>query len=429
MNIPYLIYVFTGSILFLLLFPFFLLYSLITGKHRKGLLQRLGIYVNLPAASISGVPRIWLHAASVGEVKVAGAIIESISSQLPECEIIVSTTTTAGHELSIKSFKGNVTFVYAPVDFILSVRKSLSAFKPDILVCIETEIWPNWLVQAHKMGIRTMIVNGRISVRSIRKYIIIKQLMEYTLSCIDAFSMIGKEDAERIRKIGAPLERVEVNGNAKYDLLVRQTIPEINIKMKGIFNLKGGETVFVAGSTRKGEEKIILDTYMEVLKDFPDTILVIAPRHIERTHQVETIVREYGYQCQLFTELKVVERKSPVVIVNTIGELQALYSIATIVFCGGSLVPLGGQNVLEAAVWGKPVIYGPYMDDFLGAKDLLEQVKGGIQVENGHDLTEKVRYYLLNKKEADNIGDLARRAVMSNKGAAGKHTDVICKHL
>jgi 3-deoxy-D-manno-octulosonic-acid transferase len=383
----------------------------------------------VPVASVSGVPRIWLHAASVGEVKVAGAIIESINSQLPKCEIIVSTTTMAGHELSIKSFNGNVTFVYAPVDFIISVRKSLSAFKPDILVCIETEIWPNWLVQAHKMGIRTIIVNGRISVRSIKKYLKIKHLMKYTLSCIDAFSMIENEDAERIGKIGAPLERVEVNGNAKYDLLARQTIPEINKKMEAFFNLKGGETVFVAGSTRKGEEKIILETYMEILKDFPDTILVIAPRHIERTQQVEIIVREYGCQFQLFTELKVTERKSPVVIVNTIGELQALYSIATIVFCGGSLVPLGGQNILEAAVWGKPVLFGPYMDDFIGAKDLLEQVKGGIQVENGHDLTKKVRYYLLNKKEAESVGNSGRKAVMSNKGAADKHTAVICRYL
>jgi len=255
--------------------------------------------------------------------------------------------------------------------------------------------------------------------------------MQETLKRVDAFSMIREADAERVRRIGAPPERIGVNGNAKYDLLLHQADASFKTKMERLYNLNGDEPVFVAGSTRSTEEKIILNVYEKIIKSFPETILIIAPRHAERASHIKDLAQERGFSCLLRTDLDNKDRlrTEPVVIVDTIGELQATYSIASIVFCGGSLEPLGGQNILEPAVWGKPVLYGPSMEDFLDAKELLDKTGGGIQVKDGQDLAEKAIYYLTHPHEADSIGKAAKKAVMSNKGAADKHAAVIHRLL
>ena len=277
------------------------------------------------------------------------------------------------------------------------------------------------------MGIKTALVNGRISVRSIKGYLKIRPLIKAALEHVGVFSMIRKEDAGRIKMMGAPAERVEIHGNAKYDLLAQHVEVSNKIKMKKLFNLENNQQVFVAGSTRSLEEEIVLDVYEKTLKSFPEALLIIAPRHVERVQHIETLIKDRGFSYQLKTDLdqKNGLRTAPVVLIDTIGDLQAIYSIASVVFCGGSLVFLGGQNILEAAAWGKPVLYGPSMEDFLDAKELLEKTGGGIQVADGQELAEKVGYYLANPEAADRTGALAREAVMSNKGAAGKHATVI----
>lgn len=377
-----------------------------------------------------------MHAVSVGEVTSAIAIIKSIKALMPNCAIILSTTTEHGqafaeNKLNAGNRRPMATCIYAPVDFILSARKALSILKPDVLVCLETEIWPNWLVEAHRVGIKTALVNGRISVRTIKSYLKIRPLMKAALNLVDAFSMINKADAHRIEMIGAPGERIEINGNAKYDLLLNQCDARIKAKMESIYNIKGDKPVFVAGSTRRSEGKIILDVYGRIIKSLPETLLILAPRHVERAPYIKKLVKKQGFACQLRSDLDKQNclRTAPIVIVDTIGELLNTYSIASIVFCGGSLAPLGGQNILEAAVWGKPVFYGPSMDDFLDAKNLLDKTGGGIQVKDGQELAEKAIYYLANPHKAVAIGKLAAQAMMSHKGAAGKHADVIYRLL
>jgi len=377
-----------------------------------------------------------MHAVSVGEVNSAIAIIESLKALMPDCAVILSTTTEHGqafakNKLNAGDRQPMATCIYAPVDFILATRKALSILKPDVLVCLETEIWPNWLVEAHRLGIKTALVNGRISVRTIKGYLKIRPLMKATLNLVDAFSMINEADAHRIEMIGAPGERIEINGNAKYDLLLNQADARIKTRMESIYNINEDKPVFVAGSTRRSEEKIILDVYGKIIKSFPETLLILAPRHVERVHYIKKLVKEQGFACQLRSDLDKQNclRTAPIVIVDTIGELLNTYSIASIVFCGGSLAPLGGQNILEAAVWGKPVFYGPSMEDFLDARDLLDKTGGGIQVKDGQELAEKAIYYLANPHKAIAIGKLAMQAVMSHKGAAGKHADVIYRLL
>lgn len=413
--------------IFLIFFPPFWLYTCISGRHRKHLSQRLGLYPQKLVDGIAGSPRIWLHAASVGEVSAAAAIIEFLLLRMPDCAVILSTTTEHGQAFAKDKLGSVATCIYAPVDFKAAVRKAFLTLKPDILICLETEIWPHWLFEAYRAGIKTALVNGRISVRSIRGYLKIRPLIKAALEYVGAFSMIRKEDAERIKMMGAPAERVVINGNAKYDLLAQNVDVSHKAKMQALFNVKEGQRVFVAGSTRSSEEEIVLDVYEKILESFSDILLIIAPRHVERTPHIQTLIKNRGFACQLRTDLSSQKglRTAPVVLIDTIGDLKAVYSIASVVFCGGSLAPLGGQNILEAAVWGKPVLYGPSMEDFLDAKELLEKTGGGIQVADGRELAEKVRYYLSRPDAAAKAGALAREAVMSNKGAAGKHAEVI----
>ncbi len=415
--------------LFFIFFPPFWLYTRLTGRFSDSMSQRLGFYSKSILGDISGSPRIWIHAASVGEVTAAEAIIESLTRIMPDCAIILSTTTEHGQALARDKFKSKATCIYAPVDFIVSVRRALLSIRPDILVCLETEIWPNWLFAARRLGVKIALVNGRISVRSIKGYLKIRVLIQDALNQVEAFSMIREEDARRLMMLGVPKKRIEINGNAKYDLLLRQADPALIDKNEKLYNLSGKEPVLVAGSTRSFEHEVVLDVYERILQTLPETLLIIAPRHVEKIQHIIDMVKAKGFSYQLKTEIDKPDcsRTAPVVIINTIGDLQSTYSISSIVFCGGSLAPLGGQNVLEAAAWGKPVLYGPSMEDFLDAKALLDKTGGGIQVKDDRELAEKMLYYLTHPDEANAVGKLAKEAVMSNKGAADKHAAVIVR--
>jgi len=426
MTISYFLYRYFSTGLYFLLFPAYELYKKISGRSYEDIDQRLGKYRLGIANKKKNATRIWIHAASVGEVSAAASIIEELYKSIPNCEIIFSTTTRHGLSFANKSIGSRFLYlVYAPLDFIVSVRKAIRFFKPDILIYIETEIWPNWLAEAHRMGVKTAIVNGRISTRSINRYIKIKPLFKKILSRVDTFSMIRPEDARRIKLLGASKKRIQVNGNSKYDLLIKQAIPDFEKKFKAFLNRENWKTVLVAGSTRNQEEKIILDVYQKICRIFPETKLIIAPRHVERAPYIKKLVNKNGLNCLLRTEIGENAEQANILIMDTIGELMTVYSIAAVVFCGGSLVPLGGHNILEAAVWGKPVLYGPFMDDFLDARDLLEKTGGGISVMNGRELTEKILDILANPEKAKRLGDAAREAVLSNKGAGKRHAAAI----
>ncbi len=428
MNVTYLIYRFLTTCLFFLVFPLLKLIR-ISGAADRSINQRFGYYDSKVADNNPGFLRIWIHAASVGEVGVAENIICKLMTMEPSVKIIFSTTSKTGQALAQDKLGAKVICVYAPLDFMSCVEKSLQFFKPNVIVFVETEIWPNWLYSAQEMGVKTMFVNGRISVRSIKKYIMVKSLFKNVLEHVDAFSMISEDDAARIRLMGAPEERIVINGNAKYDSLINTAGPDNRAKIDDLMNLNGGENVFVAGCTHNSEEEIILDVYGKICENFPETILIIAPRHVERAGQIEKLVNDRGFLCQLRTDLDNGKRTSPVVIIDTIGELQDIYSIASIVFCGGSLASFGGHNILEPAAWSKPVLYGPFMEDFLDAQNLLEQAGGSIQVKNGKDLSKNALFLLSHPDKAKEMGKAAKRAALSNRSAAKKHAEVIVNNI
>jgi 3-deoxy-D-manno-octulosonic-acid transferase len=376
-----------------------------------------------------GWPRVWIHAVSLGEVKVADAIIKALKQILPGCSVMLSTTTEHGRQLALETFPEDIPVVYAPIDFIGSVRKALLRARPDILVFLETEIWPAWIVEARRMGIKTALVNGRISVRSIGGYLKLRPFFRQVLKNVDVFSMISDDDGERIRTMGADPHKIRINGNAKYDLLTSLADPVMKKEMRQILNLESSHLVFVAGSTREGEEEIVLEAYEKILNQFPEMILLIAPRHIERTPEIGSMLERRGFKYQLRSNLERdgVRRTESIVIINTFGELFKIYSIGTIVFCGASLVPLGGQNPLEAAVWGKVVFYGPSMEDFLDAKALLEAVGGGISVSGSETLAQQAIWLLEHPEELKACNARAREAVERNQNAAKNHAQVIAE--
>lgn len=428
MNTAYWTYRFLTSSLFIMIFPLPYLLRFVVPEKSDSIGQRFGCYPETLPERVPGRPKIWMHASSVGEVSAAVSIIRSLLETHPEVVIIFSTSTRYGQLAAVKQLGPKAaTYIYAPLDFAYPVRRALSLFRPDILVFFETEIWPNWLYEANRAGIKTLMVNGRLSVHSIKNYLKFSSLFKAVLSKMDAFSMISEEDANRICRIGAPEERVAVNGNAKYDHLIQQMESNDAERIKRLFDFKNHENVFVAGSTRTEEEEIVLDAYQEIRASFPLLNLVIAPRHVERAYAVEAIARRRGIACQLRTDLdgRKGSRTSSIVIMDTIGELMDVYSLATVVFCGGSLVPKGGHNMLEAAIWGKPVLFGPSIEDFADAGNLLLKAGGGIQVKDGHEMAGAIVDLLKHPEKAERMGADARDAVLSKMGASAKHARVI----
>ncbi|MGA2330429.1 MAG: 3-deoxy-D-manno-octulosonic acid transferase [Syntrophales bacterium] len=416
----------------LLAFPYYAIKMTLTGKYRKSMGPKFGLVSPAIFAEMKGSPRIWIHAVSVGEVMAAEPIVASLRTHFPEACIVLSTSTETGQDMARRIVTGATSFIYYPLDIPFVVRKIITKVSPDIFILTETELWPNFIRVCKEQGAKIIMVNGRISQRSYQRYALTKFFWKDIVNLVDEMGVISAMDAERLKAIGMAPARVHVMGNAKYDSLAAKASPLVREEMHRKLNLIEMDRVLVAGSTHDGEEKIVLNVYRRLLERYPDFKLIIIPRHPERGHAVLSLLEETGFDdCITMTDIEGGRHRTGerIIVIDVIGELFKVYSLASVVFCGGSLVPKGGQNILEPAAWGKVIFYGPSMDDFRDEKELLENAGAGIMVRSGEELLEGILTLMSDPDTLARKGEEGRRIVVSNMGAADRYADMVRSHI
>jgi 3-deoxy-D-manno-octulosonic-acid transferase len=318
---------------------------------------------------------------------------------------------------------------YFPFDLGVFVRRTLDIVRPRLFIMMETEIWPNLLHECRKRGIRTAIVNGRLSQRSYPRYRFVRGFMARVLDDVDGFCLQSEESARRFIDLGANPGRVTVTGSLKFDSLempspTLQTRPRDRVLR--YFRIPATRPVIVAGSTMKGEEAMVLSAFRRVRAAVPNTLLILAPRHVERTNEAQQLAREEGFKVLRRSELAIdAEPRADVVILDTIGELATVYQLATVAFVGGSLVETGGHNILEPAVFGKPIVFGPHMSNFAEIATAFVSNAAGVQLRNDRELAETMVALMTDPVRRARLGAAARALVEANRGAKDKSLAVL----
>jgi len=410
------------NILFALFSVFYFPYLIIKGKWHSDFKTRFGRFPASWVGELEGAKCIWIHAVSVGEVLVVVDLIERIKSAFPQYKIVCSTVTTTGNKIAQEKLDNSCLVIYAPLDFSWIVHKFITRINPAIYISTETEIWPNLYTALHKRGIPILQINGRISDNAFKGYQRVRFLTKRVLSCVELFYMQSPLDADRVKQLGAQAEKVHVVGNLKFD-----AIPDSVNVTKADLGFRASEDLLIAGSTHPGEEKILIDVYKKISSEFSNLRLVIAPRHIERTDEVIKIVENMGYKAVKFSQINHGEGniQGSIVVVDTIGQLRALYSLAKIVFIGKTLTVGGGQNMIESAYFGKPTIVGPLTQNFKDVVSIFKKSKALIEVENEEQLLNEIRTLLQDPQRAQQIGEAAKQTVKEYQGSITQTVEAI----
>jgi len=387
--------------------------------------QRFG-YGPVPAAP---GPRAWLHAVSVGETIAAAPLVDGLRRLCPELPLVVSTVTATGARVVAERFAGVATHRYFPLDFPAAVRRSVRAIDPAFFICMETELWPNVLRELGRRGVPTMIANGRLSDRSFERYRLLRPVMRRVLADVRIFAMRSDEDARRVIALGAAPERVIVTGNLKNDAAADP--PGAADLWRRLLGLRPGQRVWIAGSTHKGEEDAVLAAHATGQSVHPDLALVLAPRHPERVEEVLALVLARGWRAVRRSTLPAAARSArpPVIVLDTVGELAQMYTIADAVFVGGSLVPRGGHNVLEPALRRKPVLVGPHTDNFREAVALLVDAGAGVVVTDAASMAAELKALLSDPVIAAKRGEAGAEAVAARHGAVAATLELVERYL
>lgn len=419
--------VITAALPFLL--PFFLYRLIFDRAYRKGIGSRFGILPPEIRRGTDSGNRYWFHAVSVGEVMAAAPLIRIFKERHPDSTIIFSTVTSTGNKTARDQLPQIDHLIYFPFDFIWMMKKAVKIIRPRLFIFFETEIWPNLLTYLEGKGIPSVMVNGRISDKSFKRYKFVRPILEKVLDCVTLFSMQTDEDRAKIIALGADPDRVFKTGNTKYDRALEL------IKRKGedrltrsALNIPDESIIIVAGSTHQGEEEILIHVFKRILGDYPDTVMIVAPRHLDRLARIESQISSSGLpylRRSSCVSSAVIVKSGSIIILDTLGELSDLYKISTIAFVGGSLVPAGGHNILEPAVHRKPVIFGPYMDNFREIGRLMAERGGAMKVNDGDDLYIKLCNLLPDKGLLEKMGREACEFVKENSGAAENNMKLI----
>ncbi len=395
-------------------------------KYVGSLSQRLGY---LPVSfNIDAESSIWIHAVSVGELLTARPLIAALREKHPSLRIFLSTTTMSAQQLARRNPLDVDGVFYFPFDLGVVVRRTLDLVKPRLFLMVETEIWPNLLRECRRRGVKTAIVNGRLSARSFPRYRLARGFFRHVLADIDRFCVQSDESARRFVGIGAPAERVTVTGSLKFDSLEPASAGQARSRERVLryFRFPASRPVWVAGSTMKGEEALVLRVFRRLKASQPGAVLIVAPRHPERFADVVAMAQQEGFRTVRRSELPIdAEPRADVVVLDTIGELAAVYQVGTVVFVGGSLVPTGGHNILEPAVFGRPVVFGPHMQNFAEIAAAFTANDAGVQVASDGAFEEEVLALMADPVRRARLGAAARALVEANRGAKARTIDAL----
>jgi 3-deoxy-D-manno-octulosonic-acid transferase len=427
----YLLYSVATLIALVALSPYFLYQALRHKKYVGSLGQRLGY---LPVTlNLDSDPSIWIHAVSVGEVLSTRPLIAELRKRYPSLRLFLSTTTRSGQQLARRSVTDVDGIFYFPFDWPFTVRRTLAIVQPRLFVMIENEIWPTMLRECRRRGIKTMVVNGRISGRSFPRYRLIRPFFRRVLADIDRFCVQGEETAGRLVSLGADRSRIAVTGSLKFDALDATPLPGRGpARVLRFFRMSSGRPVLVAGSTMRGEDEAVIRAFNRVRTTAGGTnaLLIIAARHPERFEEVERLCKAEGLATTRRSDLPIdAEPRCDAVILDTIGELAHLYQIATAVFVGGSLIPAGGHNILEPALYGKPIVFGPHMQNFTEIAEAFLSNRAAIQVRHARELEEVIVGLMADPVRRARLGAAARALIDAHRGATGRTLDVIADLL
>lgn len=408
------------TLAFIVMLPLFILRR---RKYASGFRERLG---NYPRFENDERPVIWLHCVSVGETNAARSLVDALKDQLPKHRLVVSTTTRTGQDLARSIFRDKAeAVVYFPFDWKFSVRRALKNFRPTVVLLMETEIWPRFIREAKLSGTKLAIVNGRLSENSFRRYSIVRSFVKAVLKDIDLALMQSGSDADRIRDLGMAPSKITITGNLKFESAIDNSDAAIAASLAERFGISGSAPIVIAASTHDPEEKIILDAMSVVDQEFR---LMIAPRHPQRFDEVAQTICAKGWTLARRSELPAASDKTAkVILLDSIGELRAAYRLADVAFVGGSLIPHGGQSVLEPAAAGKAIVTGPYTFNFEAVinafrdRDAIIQMAGSSEMSVlEKELSHQIVRLLNDDSLRERMGTRAKDAVNENRGAAAK---------
>lgn len=416
----YLLYNLLLIISSLFLVPYYLFRGLRYGKSRRGIRERLGYFTDAQLAQVKDKEVLWVHAVSVGETRAAIPLMRQLRETYPEYTLVLSNVTETGHAIA-QDIKDIDLCIFFPFDLSWVTRRALKAISPKLIAIVETEIWPNFTREARNLDIPLVLVNGRLSDRSYPRYRRGKFLLKPILDSFSAFCMQSQVDTERIISLGASSDIVENTGNLKFDHGVRDT-SEAQISLtKARYRIPQDSTVIVAGSTHDGEEQVLLECFSKISQKIEKPLFfVLIPRHPERKKDIPGIFKNSTLSFRFRSELTAESaemKEGEVLVVDTLGEVLNLYSISELVFVGGSFVPVGGHNLLEASLMSKPVLFGPYVHNFKEISKKLVNAGGGLMVQDSAELQAQIIKLVSDPVRRRAMGEAGRALIAENTGA------------
>lgn len=399
------------------------------GNYRHAFGQRFGVYDQGVRARLASRRCTWIHAVSVGEVAIALKLSAKLKELDPEFFCVLTTTTTTGFAFANQEAGESMEVIYSPLDFWPIVRRAYAVIRPIRVVLVEAEVWPNLAAEARGRGLPLALVNARLSPRSEQRFRRFLFLVAPTFRCLDLVCVQEAEDVERWIALGVPRERIHHVGSIKYDPAETRVNPDLPLQVLRAFGIDAGDPILFGGSTHAGEEEVLGEIFQKLRADFPAVRLIVAPRHAERAAEIRTGLIRLGLKVSLRSEVGLTGTEPPdCILLDSTGELQNWYAVATIVFVGKSLTARGGQNPVEPILAGKPVLFGPHMENFSALAQALVANEAAIQIDNSNSLQEKIAWLLRDRAAALRLVANGRAVLARHSGATGR-TAVLVQEL